>query len=225
MRHSTLWIPMNLQMFAADSGGSGGSGGAGGAGDNTGGATEGAKTGGAQDVAIDYDRLAQLIAGKQSATEDSVLRGYFKQQGLSAEEMTQAIAAFKEQKAKNTPDPAALQQQAQSALAAAQKAQIESAATLMAVSLGVDAKTVPYILKMADFSAVLGQDGKISDEALKTAVNKVLEDVPALKPQPQGAQGFQVGASGGDNPAGTPAGSQSAGSSPVPTKRWNRFNN
>lgn len=220
MRHSTLWIPMNLQMFAADSGGSGGSGGTEG---NTGGAAEGAKTGGTQDVAIDYDRLAQLIAGKQSATEDSVLRGYFKQQGLSAEEMTQAIAAFKEQKAKNTPDPAALQQQAQSALAAAQRAQIESAATLMAVSFGVDAKTVPYILKMADFSAVIGQDGKISDEALKTAVNKVLEDVPALKPQPQGAQGFQVGASSGDNAAGTQGGTQD--SRPVPVKRWNRFNN
>ena len=32
---------------------------------------------------IDYEKLAQIVAGKQSVTEDSVLRGYFKQQGLS----------------------------------------------------------------------------------------------------------------------------------------------
>lgn len=38
-------------------------------------------------VEIDYDKLAQLISGKQAATEDSLLKGYFKQQGLSQEEM------------------------------------------------------------------------------------------------------------------------------------------
>ena len=32
-------------------------------------------------VEIDYDKLAQLISGKQAATEDSLLKGYFKQQG------------------------------------------------------------------------------------------------------------------------------------------------
>ena len=46
-------------------------------------------------------------------------------------------------------------------------------------------------------SQVMGQDGKINDEALKTALNKVLEDVPALKPTPAGQTGFvQVGATG-----------------------------
>lgn len=50
---------------------------------------------------------------------------------------------------------------------------------------------------MADLSQAMGQDGKINDEAMKTALNKVLEDVPALKPAPAGQTGFvQVGASG-----------------------------
>ena len=39
---------------------------------------------------IDYEKLAQIVTGKQQATEDSVLKGYFKQQGLRQEEMTQA---------------------------------------------------------------------------------------------------------------------------------------
>lgn len=54
--------------------------------------------------AFDYDKLASLITGKQSVTEDTVLKSYFKEQGLSADEMKEAIGAFKKQKAKNTPD-------------------------------------------------------------------------------------------------------------------------
>ena len=50
-----------------------------------------------QPPTIDYDRIAQILEGKQAATEDSVLKGYFKQQGLSKDEAEQAIAAFKQQ--------------------------------------------------------------------------------------------------------------------------------
>ncbi len=147
--------------------------------------------------AIDYDKIAQLVAGKQTATEDSVLKGYFKQQGLSQEEMNQAIVTFKQQKAASQPDVNAIQTQLAKAQAAAQQAMIENAATMAAISLGLDVKTVPYVLKMADLSQVMGQDGKINDETLKNALNKVLEDVPALKPQASQASGFvQVGAGG-----------------------------
>lgn len=147
---------------------------------------------------IDYEKIAQIVSGKQAATEDSVLKGYFKQQGLSADEMSQAIAAFKQQKAASQPDVGVMQAQITQAQAAMQQAQMQSAATMAAVSLGIDAKTIPYVLKMADLSQVIGQDGKINDETLKAALNKVLEDVPALKPQAAGSAGFvQVGVSGG----------------------------
>ncbi|MFQ8721554.1 MAG: hypothetical protein ACLR9Q_09930 [Enterocloster sp.] len=158
---------------------------------------------GGQAPAIDYDRIAQILEGKQAATEDSVLKGYFKQQGLSKEEMDQAIATFKQQKAASQPDVNALTQQAAQAQAEARQAQIQSAATMAAVSLGIDAKTIPYVLKMADLSQVMGQDGKINDETMKQALNKVLEDVPALKPQAAGSTGFvQVGAASGQQQTG-----------------------
>ena len=148
--------------------------------------------------AIDYDKIIQLVAGKQTATEDSVLKGYFKQQGLSQEEMNQAIATFKQQKAANQPDVNVIQTQLEKAQAAAQKATIENAATMAAIGLGLDVKSIPYVLKMADLSQVMGQDGKINDETMKNVLNKVLEDVPALKPQTQQTTGFvQVGATGG----------------------------
>lgn len=146
---------------------------------------------------IDYEKLAGIINGAQAAKEDAVLKNYFKQQGLSAEEASQAITSFKEMKAKNQPDLTALQDQATQAQAAAQQAMLERDATLEALSLGVDAKTIPYVLKLADFSQALGEDGITKPEALQEALKKVLEDVPALKPNPQQQSGFrQIGASG-----------------------------
>ena len=60
--------------------------------------------------------------------------------------------------------------------------------------MGVDVKTAPYVIKMADLSSVLGQDGKINQEIVKAAISKVLEDIPGLKPSQAQAGGFvQVG--------------------------------
>lgn len=147
---------------------------------------------------IDYDKLMQLVQGKQSVTEESVLKGYFKQQGLSKEEAEQAMASFKQQQAAQQPDVNALQTQAAQAQALAQQKEVENQAILQAIQLGIDAKTVPYVLKLADLSSVTGQDGKINEESLKTALNKVLEDVPALKPTVEQTTGFkQIGASSG----------------------------
>lgn len=147
---------------------------------------------------IDYDKIAQLIQGKQSVAEESVLKGYFKQQGLSKEEAEQAMSSFKQQQAAQQPDVNALQTKAAQAQAMAQQKEVENQAILQAIQLGIDAKTVPYVLKLADLSNVIGQDGTIAEEALKGALNKVLEDVPALKPAAEQTSGFkQIGAGGG----------------------------
>lgn len=189
---------MNLQLFAEPAAG------AGGAEPPAGGQNQQqtqTQTGQQASPAIDYAKIQQMLEGTLAAKEDTALKAYFKQQGLSQEEVEQAIAAFKQQKAASQPDVAALQQQATQAQALAQQAQMQAAATMAAVSLGIDAKTIPYVLKMADLSQVMGQDGKINDEALKAALNKVLEDIPALKPQAAGPTGFvQVGAASTGQP-------------------------
>ena len=186
---------MNLQLFAEPTGGAGGTEPPAGGQNQQQTQTQ---TGQQASLAIDYAKIQQMLEGTLAAKEDTALKAYFKQQGLSQEEVEQAIAAFKQQKAASQPDVAALQQQATQAQALAQQAQMQAAATMAAVSLGIDAKTIPYVLKMADLGQVMGQDGKINDEALKAALNKVLEDVPALKPQTPGSSGFiQVGAASG----------------------------
>lgn len=224
---------MNLQMFAEPGTGAGGTGSGGAARSNpgNGGGSAGSGTGAGQTPpAIDYARIQQMLDGTLAAKEDTALKAYFKQQGLSQQEAEQAIAAFKQQKAANQPDVNVLQGQvteAQNQLAAAQaearKAQLESAAMMAAVNLGIDARTIPYVLKMADLSQAMGQDGKINEETLKTALNKVLEDVPALKPQASGSVGFtQIGAAG--NPSQQAQQTTRSQQAAVPTKRWNRFN-
>ena len=158
-----------------------------------------------QNFQFDYEKLANIVNGKQSLTEEKVLGGYFKSQGLSGDEMQQAINAYKEQKAKNTPDVTSMKSELDTANKALTESLINNQAIMEAVSLGLDVKAVPYVLKMADFSTCLGQDGKVNVEEVKKALNKVLEDVPALKGNAPGSgskeqqQGFQIGASGNNN--------------------------
>jgi hypothetical protein len=118
-------IPMNLQFFAEPGGDPAGTEPAAGAAAQT----------GQQSVDIDYAAAAEVVAGKQAAVVDSVLKGYFKQKGLSREDADQAIAAFKEQQKAQQPDVEGLQTQAAEATQMAQKAQVESKAILTAVEM------------------------------------------------------------------------------------------
>ena len=156
---------------------------------------------------IDYGKIQQMLDGTLAAKEDTALKAYFKQQGLSQQEVEQAIATFKEQKAANQPNV---------------EAQIQQAATMAAVGLGISVTSIPYVLKMADFSQTVGQDGKISNEKLTEALNKVLEDIPALKPQETDTTGFLHVGTGGDPSQHTQQ--ATVQQQQTPTKRWNRWN-
>lgn len=179
-------LKYNLQMFAENPPDGGEQG------NNSG---ESANQGATQ--SIDYNKIQDMINKGAQQKENDILKNYFKDQGLSGDEMQQAISAFKEQKAKNTPDVNVLQTKMQALQNQAQQALVEKDATIEAIGLGLNAKQIPYILKMADFSNALDKDGKTSQEEMKKAINKVLEDFPQLKPQAEENKGFQqVGAGG-----------------------------
>ncbi len=188
-------IPLKLQFFAEPPGG----------GDGTqppaqtppGGQAPPSDQGGQQAGQIDYAKIQQMLDGTLAVKEDAALKTYFKQQGLSQQEAESAMAAFKAEKAKNQPDINAMQEQVRQSQKEAQEARLQGMAAMTAVSMGLDAKTIPYVLKMADLGQAVGQDGKVNEETLKNALNKVLEDVPALKPQAKDVAGFQMGAPGG----------------------------
>lgn len=173
----------------------------GGAGGNEPGEPQGGQPSGGQAFEFDYEKLASIVTGKQSVAEDTVLKNYFKAQGLSKEEMETAISTFKAQKEKNTPDVGAIQSQLASAQQAMIDAQIQNQALLMSGELGVDLKTMPYLIKMADLSQVIN-DGKIDNEKVKESLTKVLDDIPALKNNAGDGAGFKFGKDG--NKGGSP---------------------
>lgn len=217
-------LPMKLQLFAeggaangSDAGNTAQQGNAG-----TGAGQQGAAQQTGQTSGVDYDKIQSMLDTATAKKENAVLKSYFQQQGLTEEEVSKAISDFKEtkqkQNAQQANDSNELRQKAADAENLAKKAQVELEATKAAMNLGVDAKTLPYILKMADFEAAWDKDGKLSAENVKAALEKVIADVPALKPDKREQTGFQIG-------AGRDGGSrEGAVQNSVPQKRWNRFN-
>ena len=153
---------------------------------------------------VDYDKIQKMLNGVLAAKENTTLKAYFAQQGLSEQEMTEAINAYKAEKAKNTPDPAALTQQLAEAKQALKTEQINNAAKLAAMAAGVPEQQVQFVLKLSDFSQVTDENGNVDAGKVKEAIDAVLTAVPAFKStsqtQPGGSgTGFHVGTGAGDN--------------------------
>ena len=150
---------------------------------------------------IDYDKIGEMLDGKLAKTEESFLKGYLKQQGLTGDELNEAINNFKQEKASRVPDVNDLNQQImdyEDALIEAQSealyAQVQLEAMMAASELGIDQATIPYVLKMADLSSVI-DEGQVDLDTLKESLSQVLEDIPALRVAPEEkVSGFKVGA-------------------------------
>ena len=144
-----------------------------------------------------------MINTATAKKENAVIKDYFMQQGLSENELHQANAAFKQNKEQQASEQqnvnANLQNELTAAKQLAEQAQVELTATKVAVELGINVKTLQYVLKMADFSKAKDADGKISEDNIKASLEQVLKDVPALKPSTENNSGFQIGAPAGNN--------------------------
>ncbi len=168
---------------------------------------------------IDYDKLSALLDKRRSTAEQGVLKSYFEQQGLSGEEVSTAIAEYKAAREREAGEEAqaakTLEAENQKLKAELQRMKLETAAREQAGTLGADAESIPYLMRLADFDGAVSDSGDIDAEKVKTALEKVLTDLPALKKQQD--TGFQqVGA----GPHGEKPKAEQEPSNP---KRWNRF--
>lgn len=148
--------------------------------------------------AIDYEKLAGIIQGATARKEDAVLKGYLEQQGLTGDELSQAISAFKADREAKKPDVAGMSAQIQELTRSLNVAKVENAVIVQAQRMGIDARAIPYLTRMADLRDV-GTDGEIDPEKVNAALQKVLDDLPALKPtsqQPEQVGGFRIGGNG-----------------------------
>jgi len=190
MKNNQKIMPFNLQRFADVEGN----------GEGTQSTQNGVQNsqGATQTNSIDYDKIQSMIDSRNSKTEEAVLKSYFQSQGMSKEEMEQAIGTFKSQKEQNSKqqviDNNTLKEQLANANKATLRSNIEKEAIMQALELGIDSKKIPYVSKLADFSKVVDEQGNINNEAIKTSLQKVLEDVPAFKAKSENASDLKIGA-------------------------------
>lgn len=162
------------------------------------GSGEGASGAGATSgtIDIDYDKLADVINKGTQSKENAILKSYFEQQGMSQEEVSQAIKEFKTSKQSKAQEQqttlTTLQKENETLKAQMLKAKVDDVAYKQALGLGIEANTIPYVTKLADLSKVTNEKGEIDEKLVVAALNKVLEDVPQLKGNNQQSKnGFQ----------------------------------
>ena len=196
---------LDIQLFAeGDGAGTGGAGGEG-----SGSSTAGAS--GTQSTAqIDYEQLADVISRRTSGTEDKVLQGYFKQQGLSSEQADEAIRQYKESQKQKRNDEVNrvrnMEQENARLKLQIQNADIDKEITTLATKEGVSAEKLPFLLKMVERDGIIDQEGNLQSDKAKAALETVLKAFPEFKGSASGS-GIQplVGGNGGSGNGGASA--------------------
>lgn len=172
---------------------------------------------------IDYGKIEQMISKGTQQKESAILKSYFEQQGMTAEEAKQAMDSYKADKANKAEEEKNALQTTQTELETLKKevmqGKVKTKATEVALDMGVDKNTMPYLLKLADLSKAVNEKGEIAEDIIKTAFEQVLKDVPALKTSNNSNTGFQIGANNDNNGQATKNNNVTTA-----TKRWNRFN-
>lgn len=97
------------------------------------------------------------------------------------------------------------------------RGRLEAEIMAQAPNLGVDPKSVPYLIRLADLTGAVDDKGTVNKDAVTTALKKVLEDVPGLKKTEETSGGFLPLGGAGRRQNTPTTGKQ------VPVKRWNRF--
>lgn len=190
-----LKYPLHIQFFADD-----------GAQPNTGdgndnnGASPSAQ-GANPSVSIDYDKIADVLDKRGSQAQYAALKGYLKEQGVSADEMDKAIKEFKDKKEadKQSKEKEQADMLAENQRLKLQIQNIEIDKKISELAEGVSAEKLPFLIKVIDKKDMIKQDDSIDDEKVKSAIEEVLKAFPEFKSTQQSNSGFQqIGAKSGD---------------------------
>lgn len=150
-----------------------------------------------------YDEIFSKLDAILDKRADGLAKSALKDNGMEESEVADIVKAYREQKQTKAAEQANALTTANQQIAELQKQiaerDVNDAFSAAALELGLDATAMQYVGRLADKTGVLGEDGKPNPEKVKEAINKVLEDVPALKTSANANKGFQpVGAKAGD---------------------------
>lgn len=179
---------MDLQLFedgaGAGSGNQGGNAGSGNGGQGSAGGASGAHAG-----TYTYEQLEEIASARVNKSERAALANFFRSQGMTEAEVTEAITQFKNERAANQPDTAKLQRERDDALKKVQQMENEKLLTAKGV-------------KQDDLDYVMFKVSKMVDD--KTTFDKAAEKY--LKENPQyagGSASYRMTSSSGGNSNGS----------------------
>lgn len=150
------------------------------------------------DSAVNYDEIFKKLDAVLDKRSEGITKSVLKDNGYEDAEMKDILTQYrasKQAKANEADNTiTTLTNENAQLKATLQKERLNNEALKQAGSLGVDDKTVPYLIKMADLSKCLNDKGEVNAESVKTALETVLNDIPSLKQEEKGMAGVQVGA-------------------------------
>ena len=172
----------NLQLFA--DGGEGGSGTGQGAGAGTGNGGQAGNAGNNGSGSYSFQQAEEIANARAQRAERAALSSYFKQQGMSEEEINQAIKDFKANREKQRPNVDAITKERDDALA--ELAQMKNSQTL--AQKGVRAEDTDYV--MFKIAALMKEDSKLDFEK---AATKFLKENPRFTTSGSGSYRVKTG--------------------------------
>lgn len=179
---------MYLQLFedgaGAGSGGQGGNAGAGNGGQGSAGGSSGSHGNGA----YTYEQLEEIASARAEKSERAALANFFRSQGMTEAEVTQAISAFKTQRAANQPNATKLQQDLDDANKKIQQMENEKVLSGKGV-------------KSEDLDYVMFKVSKLVDD--KTTFEKAAEKYLKENPRYMGGSTYRVSTSTGSESNGS----------------------
>lgn len=191
MSFNKLKYPLNIQLFA-ESGGDGGAG-------SDPGAQGG--TNAQQNTAIDYDKIEEIVNKRSNSFGEGVLKNYLKQQGLTGDELDQAVASYKQQKSQaeqqRIQEQENMKLENQKLKAQILNSNIDSKLSSLAAAEGVSADKIPFLSKLIDRNGLADDKGNVLEDKVKEAMNNVIKAFPDFKGSSSQQSGFQqIGGSG-----------------------------
>lgn len=158
---------------------------------------------------IDMAEAERIATEREERATRGALTSYFKQQGLSEEEVKQALEAYKARQAEaqaaarnNLTTLQAqydeLQRSQADVLKQANARVIKAEATMQALSMRIRPDRVEHVIKLANLSGVtLNEQGQADTAAIAKALEDVVSQTPEFKvsTEDDGKPGFKVGAS------------------------------
>ena len=153
-----------------------------------------------QTAGVDYDKIQAMIDKGTTQKENAILKSYFEQQGMSEDDVKSAISDWKLRKQTQAQAQTDSFNKLQESNKALQERLTHELLNKQAFSdcldLGIDKNTIPHVIKCADFTDAINENGEVNAEKVRASVEQVLKDVPAFKSSANEKQGFKVGISG-----------------------------